>query len=82
MRLSDWISTERGRAVLLAEALGLTNPSNPVLVYQWANGSRQVPAERCPAIERATDGAVRCEELRPDVDWAVLRCTPAAREAA
>lgn len=67
--------------MLLAEALGLTNPSNPVLVYQWASGSRQVPAERCPAIERFTEGAVRCEELRPDVDWAVLR-TPAAREAA
>jgi len=28
-----------------------------------------------PAIERATKGAVRCEELRPDVDWAYLRGT-------
>ena len=32
-----------------------------------------VPAEHCPAIERATKGAVRCEDIRPDVDWAVLR---------
>lgn len=32
-----------------------------------------VPAEYCPAIERATGGAVRCEELRPDVDWGYLR---------
>ena len=32
-----------------------------------------VPAEHCPAIERATNGAVRCEDIRPDVDWAVLR---------
>ncbi len=30
-----------------------------------------VPAEHCPAIERAT--GVRCEELRPDVAWSVLR---------
>lgn len=34
---------------------------------------RGVPAEHCPAIERATGGAVRCEDLRPDVDWGVLR---------
>ena len=37
---------------------------------------RGVPADQCPAIERATGGAVRCEDLRPDVDWAVLRSTP------
>ena len=30
-----------------------------------------------PAIERATNGAVRCEDLRPDVDWGVLRSTSA-----
>jgi len=34
---------------------------------------RGVPAEQCPAIERATGGVVRCEELRPDVAWGVLR---------
>jgi len=26
-------------------------------------------------IERESKGAVRCEELRPDVDWAYLRGT-------
>lgn len=30
-----------------------------------------VPAEHCPAIERAT--GVRCEDLRPDIPWCVLR---------
>jgi DNA-binding transcriptional regulator YdaS (Cro superfamily) len=29
------------------------------------------------AIERETDGAVRCEDLRPDVDWQYLRGTAA-----
>jgi len=29
----------------------------------------EVPADRCPAIERATDGVVTCEQLRPDVHW-------------
>lgn len=33
------------------------------------------------AIERESDGKVRCETLRPDVDWAYLRGT-AKREAA
>lgn len=45
-----------------------------------------VPAEHCPAIERATGGKVRCEELRPDVAWEVLRlqvdeATPAPETA-
>jgi DNA-binding transcriptional regulator YdaS (Cro superfamily) len=44
----------------------------PASVSGWiARGS--VPAEHCPAIERHSKGAVRCEDLRPDVDWAYLR---------
>lgn len=27
----------------------------------------------CINIERETDGFVRCEDLRPDVDWGYLR---------
>ena len=46
---------------------------SPQAVHQWTQGLRQVPAERCPEIERATSGSVRCEELRPDVAWDVLR---------
>jgi DNA-binding transcriptional regulator YdaS (Cro superfamily) len=34
---------------------------------------RGVPAERCPDIEDAVDGQVMCEDLRPDVNWSVLR---------
>lgn len=40
-------------------------------VQSWLRN--RVPAEYCPLIERETDGAVRCEELRPDVAWDVLR---------
>ena len=47
----------------------------PPTVNQWISGERPIPAEQCPAIERATNGQVKCEELRPDVDWAVLRKT-------
>ena len=30
---------------------------------------RSIPPERCPAIERATQGAHTVEALRPDVTW-------------
>lgn len=46
---------------------------SPQFVSQLLRGERSVPAELCPLIERATGGAVRCEELRPDVAWDVLR---------
>ncbi|MFA7278616.1 MAG: helix-turn-helix domain-containing protein [Sterolibacterium sp.] len=55
----------------LARILKVSSPT----VSQWRTGIRRVPAERCPAIERATNGEVTCEELRPDVDWAYLRGT-------
>lgn len=57
-----------GGMTALAKALGL---SGHAVVYQWTR--TRVPAEHCPAIEKATNRAVTCEELRPDVDWAYLR---------
>lgn len=54
----------------LATAIG----TSPAAFSNWK--VRRVPAEHCPSIERETrlaGGAVTCEELRPDVDWAVLR---------
>lgn len=41
------------------------------VVFNWQ--TRGVPAEFCPLIERET--GVRCEELRPDIAWGVLRVT-------
>lgn len=55
----------------MARYLGVASPT----VNQWVKGVRQIPVKRCPEIEKATNGAVRCEELRPDVDWAYLRET-------
>lgn len=52
-----------------------------VSVYEWINNNR-IPAERCPALERACQSAVRCEEMRPDVDWAYLRQQSAGVEPA
>jgi DNA-binding transcriptional regulator YdaS (Cro superfamily) len=58
-----------GGQASLARAMGVQPPT----VNQWAKGDRPIPAERCPQIEALTAGGVRCEELRPDVNWAVLR---------
>ena len=59
-----------GGQSILARSIGVV----PQVVNNWlARGN--VPADHCPAIERATKGAVRCEDLRPDVDWAYLRGT-------
>lgn len=58
-----------GGVSVLARCIGVAGPT----VHQWMNGSRRVPAERCPQIERLTGGAVRCEDLRPDVEWGVVR---------
>ncbi len=56
----------------LARQLG----RSPAVVQQWTKN--RVPAEYCPAIEAVT--GVRCEELRPDVQWGVLRGTAQAPE--
>ena len=69
MTLTEYLATAKGGGVALASALGVQQE----LVSQWKTGARRVPAERCPDIERATSGAVRCEDLRPDVSWEVLR---------
>lgn len=59
-----------GGLTRLADAIGVT----PQRLLNWVD--RGVPAERCPDIERATreaGTAVTCEELKPDVNWGVLR---------
>lgn len=57
----------------MAQALKL---SGHAVIYQWSKN--RVPADHCPDIEKLT--GVRCEELRPDVNWAVLR-TPSRLKA-
>ena len=50
---------------------------SPQAICFWRDGIRQLPAERCPQIEMATNGLVTCEELRPDLteQWQYLRGT-------
>lgn len=73
-----------GNASKLAQALGVSAQA----VCFWRDGKRSVPSDHCPSIERETRARgepVFCEELRPDVDWSVLRenaYSPAAASAA
>lgn len=73
MKLKDYISQERGRASRIASSIGVS----PVTVHQWAGvnpkNSKPVPTAHCPAIERATKGAVTCEKLRPDLTWVRIK---------
>lgn len=63
-----------GGMTAMARALDL---SGHAVVYQWKQN--QVPAEHCPNIE--AKWGVKCEELRPDMNWHVLRGVPLALEA-
>lgn len=66
MKLSIYLNLQRGRAKSLAHDLQVSES----LIAQWARG-KPVAAERCPAIESATEGAVSRRDLRPD-DWAQI----------
>ena len=52
-----------GGAAKFAQALEVSIQ----VVTHWRN--RGAPKERCPAIERATGGAVKCEDCRPELHW-------------
>ena len=61
-----------GGATATSRLLGVT----PQAVFFWLKGARTIPPEQCIAIERETAGQVVVEDLRPDVDWAVVRNGP------
>jgi DNA-binding transcriptional regulator YdaS (Cro superfamily) len=63
-----------GNQTKLAEKLGRKKAA----VSRWL--AQQVPAEVCPEIELLT--GVKCEDLRPDVNWAVLRDSSTTSEKA
>lgn len=64
MNLTTYLAADRGRQAALCKQIGAHAPD----LSRWASGDRPVPIERCVAIERATGGAVRRWDLRPD-DW-------------
>jgi len=57
----------------LARKIGKTQAHISV----WLSRGR-VPPDIAVRIEKVTDGAVRCEDLHPAVDWSYLRGTAPA----
>lgn len=62
MNFKIWVNGQRGRSLAIAQALGVTPP----VVSDWVTGKKGVPLERCVQIERATNGEVTRQDLRPD----------------
>ena len=60
MNLRDYMHKEGITQDQLAKAMGVIQAA----VSQWL--ATKVPLERCVDIEKFTNGAVRCEEIRPD----------------
>jgi DNA-binding transcriptional regulator YdaS (Cro superfamily) len=52
-----------GGTVAVARMAGVAPPS----VTGWRK--RGIPPERCPSIERGSEGRVLCEQMRPDIAW-------------
>jgi DNA-binding transcriptional regulator YdaS (Cro superfamily) len=59
----DQVIDRLGGSSAVARIVGVKSPS----VTEWRR--RGIPADRCPALERASEGKVTCEEMRPDVVW-------------
>ena len=70
MKLNEFLKKEgRGSGAALARKINV--PS--VLITQWKKGIQRVPADKCLLIECVTNQQVRCEDLRPDLAWFVVR---------
>jgi len=66
-------ATVLGGQAAMAVLLGYSDRRG---VWAYFHTDRKFPAEHCPIIERATrekGDVVRCEELRRDIAWDVLR---------
>lgn len=59
--MSELITT-LGGPTAVARMLGIKPPS----VIGWGG---RIPPDRCPDIERSTEGRATCEQMRPDVRW-------------
>lgn len=61
-----------------AETLAKTCGTTLGYLRQVAYGNRRVRESLAIKLEKETGRAVQCEDLRPDVDWSVIRNTQAA----
>lgn len=69
MNLTNYLIKHKQSQAEFAKRIGVTTPE----LNRWIKGHRRIPERVCIAIEDVTKGCVKCEELRPDVRWKVLR---------
>lgn len=70
MTLSEYLKDANLTQMEFARLLGVTQGA----IAFWLH-NKPPTIERAIQIEKLTDRKVRCEDLRPDVDWAYLRAT-------
>ena len=69
MTLNDYLSSPGVVAKAFADRIGIPPPLLSQYRTGKEHGGRQIPDDRCPAIEFASGGYVTCEEQRPDLVW-------------
>lgn len=81
MLLSEYLKTLSGNQQFVDFAFRCKTTVGQL--KQVSRGHRRAGESLAINIERESGGLVRCEDLRPDVDWAYLRNSGSAdREAA
>lgn len=79
MMVSMNLTPEQIRAIIKAAggaaAIAEDRQIGVTAVTNWPLRS-VIPAVYCPTLERLTNGQYRCEQMRPDVEWEVLRKDP------
>ena len=68
----EHIVTQLGGPAAIGRRLGITSQA----IRLWVIKGR-IPTERVPQLERFArelNVPLRAEQMRPDVDWAALRC--------
>ncbi|HDS1059367.1 YdaS family helix-turn-helix protein [Pseudomonas putida] len=70
MTLSEYLKTMNKEGL---EAFAKRCGTSVGQLKQVAYGNRRASAGLAVCLDRETEGAIRCEALRPDIDWAYLR---------
>ena len=78
MNLETYLNQPGQSGVAFAKLLGVSQPTVSDWVRGKDNGGKVIPEDRARQIERATGGAVTCEEMRPDLveEFAYMRTRP------
>ncbi|MCJ7854007.1 transcriptional regulator [Pseudomonas monteilii] len=70
MTLSEYLKTMDKEGL---EAFARRCGTSAGQLKQVAYGNRRASAGLAVCLDRETEGVIRCEALRPDIDWAYLR---------